>query len=195
MAKSSIKDVFETNHFDYSVLSKSKTWFEQQSLLLAGKSIDPQKVIQSKSVKLKNTIVPGNLYMFHYDPIGKDVLPYYDRFPLVFPWKRSREGFIGLNLHYLPYSLRMKLMDKLLQFKTDSRMTEKTRIQFSWSLISGFTKFDSAKPCIKQYTNSNVKSAFAKINPIDWPTAMMLPVERFVGASKQYVWQESIKKI
>ena len=50
----------------------------------------------------------GRLNMFFYDPKFKKTLPYYDRFPLVFPFKRgftrqrAIEGgsFLGLNLHY-----------------------------------------------------------------------------------------------
>lgn len=195
MAKKSLQDVFDKNRYDYSIVKKSKTWFDQQALLLTGKRITPQKLLGDNNVVLKNNIVPGNLYMFFYDPKHKDTLPYYDAFPMVFPWKTTENGFMGLNLHYLPYGLRVRLMDKLLMFKTNSTMSEKTRLQFSWSLINGVAKFAPAAPCVKQYLLDHVKSPFVKINAIDWPTAMMLPVERFVGASSQYVWQESIKKI
>jgi hypothetical protein len=39
----------------------------------------------------------GGLYFFVYDPKTKNDLPYYDRFPLVIPLKRTPDGFIGLN--------------------------------------------------------------------------------------------------
>jgi hypothetical protein len=42
---------------------------------------------------------------------------------------------------------------------------------------------------------SQVKSPFRKINSEDWATAMMLPVERFIGAAKDQVWMESKRKI
>ena len=51
----------------------------------------------------------GALYFFVYDPKTKADLPYYDRFPLVLPLKREPDGFLGLNLHYLPIPLRIKL--------------------------------------------------------------------------------------
>ena len=56
----------------------------------------------------------GGLYYFYYDPKTKAELPYYDRFPLVMPLKRDSDGFIGLNLHYLPLRYRINFMRKLL---------------------------------------------------------------------------------
>ena len=51
----------------------------------------------------------GRLNMFFYDPKLKKKLPYYDRFPLVLPLENYNDGFLGINLHYLPIPLRIKL--------------------------------------------------------------------------------------
>ena len=56
----------------------------------------------------------GGMYFFLYDPKTKEELPYYDRFPLVIPLKREDDGFLGLNLHYLPVPYRIRLLRKLL---------------------------------------------------------------------------------
>ena len=58
----------------------------------------------------------GGLYYFLYDPKTKNDLPYYDKFPLVMPLKRDADGFLGLNLHYLPLNYRINFMRKLLPF-------------------------------------------------------------------------------
>lgn len=195
MANKSLQDIFDKTRYDYSIVKKSKTWFDQQANLLAGRGVTPNKILGNRASALTTTIKPGNLYMFFYDPKFKDSLPYYDRFPMVFPWKKTPDGFMGLNLHYLPYPLRIRLMDKLLQFKTNSKMDETTRLRFSWSLLDGAARFAPAKPCVKHYLKDHLKSPLIKIDSQDWPTAMMMPVERFVGASKQKVWQDSVKKI
>ena len=44
----------------------------------------------------------GKMYMFFYDAKYKDTLPFFDIFPLVFPIEFYSEGFLGINLHYLP---------------------------------------------------------------------------------------------
>ena len=58
----------------------------------------------------------------------KEELPYYDKFPLVFPWRRLEDGFIGLNMHYLPHFHRVQLLTRLMQFATNKNMDENTRI-------------------------------------------------------------------
>src|SRR4051812_30598339 len=55
----------------------------------------------------------GTMIMYFYDAKLKDVLPYWDQFPLVFPIEIYDDGFLGINLHYLPPMLRAKLMDAL----------------------------------------------------------------------------------
>jgi hypothetical protein len=140
---------------------------------------------------IKARIIPGNLYMYVYDPKTKADLPYYDRFPLVFPYATAPGGFMGLNMHYLPYPLRIRLLDRLMVFKNNDKMDGTTRLKYSWSIIAGVSKFKMAEPCIKHYLLPHVKTAFKKVDVNDWATAMLLPVERFVKAPKEKVWKDS----
>jgi len=121
MAKQpTIKDVFERNKYDLNTaIKKSRSWFDRQVQILARENLTPQKVISGNTDQLTTTIMPGHLYMYIYDPKLKETLPYYDRFPLVFPYRKTQDGFIGLNMHYLPYNLRIGLLDSLLVFKNN----------------------------------------------------------------------------
>jgi hypothetical protein len=189
----SVKDIFLQNQYDLKTAAvRSKAWFQQQATMLKRHNITAQKVLNSDSQKVNRQIMPGSLYMFLYDPKTKDELPYYDMFPLVFPYKKLSGGFMGLNMHYLPYQARVVLLQRLMDFATDKNMTENTRIRYSWNLISGVSRFKWAEPCVKHYLNSHLKSGFRKIDAPDWTTAMLLPVEQFVGASKNKVWQDSL---
>jgi hypothetical protein len=191
---STMLDVFERNKYDLaSSVRKSKGWFDQQVTLLTKQNLTPAKIMSGSPDQLTTRIQPGRLYMYGYDPKGKKELPYYDRFPLVFPFSGSQGGFMGLNMHYLPYHLRIKLLDALLVFKSNNRMDETTKLKYSWQIIDGMSKFAAAKPCVKQYLSGHVKTQFRQINADEWATAMLLPVERFVGASKQEIWSDSIK--
>lgn len=186
-----LQDLFEKYRFDRNIHRKSSAWFEQQVSLLAKKRITPNQLLKNNPSATSTRIFPGNMYMFFYDPKMKDTLPYFDRFPLVFPWKTVKGGFYGLNMHYLPYRYRAILMDRLLQFKTNSKFDETTRLRMSWDLINGVAKFSMAAPCVKHYLTDHVRSPFVKVESNDWTTALMLPVERFVGASKDQVWSDS----
>ena len=194
--KSTMLDVFERNKYDLATsVKKSKGWFDQQVILLTKQRLTPGNILSGSPDDLVTRIMPGRLYMYGYDPKGKKDLPYYDRFPLVFPFSRTPDGFMGLNMHYLPYHLRIRLLDALLVFKSNNRMDETTRLKYSWQVIDGVARFAAAQPSVKQYLTGHVRTQFRQIDADDWATAMLLPVERFVGASKQEIWSDSIKKM
>lgn len=190
----SVQDVFKRNQYDLKTsVRKSQAWFQQQALLIKNQNVTSKSILKGQN--MTGTIRPGNLYMFLYDAKHKETLPYWDMFPLVFPYEKTKDGFMGLNMHYLPYQLRVQLLDRLMQFANNRRMDESTRLKYSWNLIGGVSKFRAAEPCIKHYLDAHVRSAFKMIPASDWTTAMMLPVESFVGASKNRVWQDSKRSI
>ena len=191
----SMHDIFERNKYNISSLKKSKTWFQQQVAFLQKQNITPHSVMRSGESTLKVNIIPGNCYFFYYDPKYKLTLPYYDMFPLVFPYAKVPGGFMGLNMHYLSYPMRIKLLDNLLIFKNNNKMDETTRLKYNWSLLSNVAKFAPAQACVKHYLDDHVKSPFKQIDCKYWATAMMLPVEMFRGANKNQVWKDSQGKI
>ena len=194
--KDSMLDVFERNKYDLmTAVKRSRSWFDQQVNLMTRQQLTPNKVLTGNPEQLVNRVMPGHLYMFVYDPKMKKELPYYDRFPLVFPFSKTPDGFIGLNMHYLPYQLRIALLDNLLVFKNNSKLDETTKLKFSWQVIDGISRYKAAQPCVKQYLMGHVRTQFRQVESNDWATAMLLPVERFVKATKQEVWADSRKII
>lgn len=189
-----ILDVFKQNSYDLKVAStRSKAWFQTQVNALNKQNPNSQNILKSDISYLTTNIIPGHMYMFLYDPKLKNELPYYDAFPLVLPFAKTDDGFIGLNLHYLPYQPRAQLLSRLMEFANNSKLNETTRIKYSWGLIQGVSKFKWAEPCVKRYLYSHVKSRLRKIPGQDWTTAVLLPVEQFVGATKTTVWRDSMR--
>ena len=129
--------------------------------------------------KITGRVNFGALNMFIYDPKLKNKLPYYDTFPLVLPIERYRDGFLGINFHYLPYALRARLLSRL-----DPNAN-----------YSALKNVKLVKPTLKRYLNSNVRSRFRKLEEEDFMTAIMLPVQRFKKSSASKVWSESRKAI
>jgi len=187
-----LETIFQKYKYDKSIADKSKSWFQQQQLALSRKVIEPKQVLREQPKTSRMT--PGKLYMFTYDPKHKATLPYYDAFPLVFPYQTMPDGFMGLNMHYLPYFQRIQLMTRLMQFSNNKTYDENTRIKYSWSLIAGLSRFKLAESCVKHYLKDHVTSMFIEIPGTEWHTAMMLPVEKFVGSNKNRVWGESLRK-
>lgn len=189
-----ILDVFKQNSYDIKVAStRSKAWFQTQVNALNKQNPNSQNILKSDISYLTTNIIPGHMYMFLYDPKLKNELPYYDAFPLVLPFAKTDDGFIGLNLHYLPYQPRAQLLSRLLEYANNSKLNDATRIKYSWGLIQGVSKFKWAEPCVKRYLYSHVKSRLRKIPGQDWTTAVLLPVEQFVGATKSTVWKDSMR--
>lgn len=137
----------------------------------------------------------GKMYMFFYSPKGRQKLPYFDRFPLVFILEMYNDGFLALNMHYLPVSLRIQLFDKLIRVASDRRFDEFTRLRISYQIIAGFRKYRLAQPCIKRYLTKHVRSRLKVVNSFDWLTALYLPVESFEKAGKATVWADSRRKV
>jgi hypothetical protein len=191
---STFEKVFKDNQYNVQdAARKSQTWFQQQARLLGRQQVSPLGMIKSNPEHNVARIIPGEMYLFMYDAKHQEKLPYWDMFPMVFPFRKMPDGFIGLNLHYLPYQMRIRLLDRLMEFRTNKSLNENTRLRYSWATIQGSSKLKIAEPCVHRYLMSQVQSPFKKIEAKDWTTALMLPVERFVGSTKQRVWTESLK--
>lgn len=191
-AQIAMMDVFEKNKYDLQTsFRKSKAWYEQQMVLLMKQGILPWTVMKGNPSQLTTKLLPGKMYMFFYDPLTKSKLPYFDRFPCVLLYKRSIYGFSGLNFHYLPYQMRVHLLYRLMQYKTNAKMDENTRIRFQWAAIKGVAKFAPAVPAFHNYNFAGLRSQFREIRAYDWTTAVILPVENFVKLSDDRVWDRS----
>ena len=130
----------------------------------------------------------GKLNMFVYDPKFKKKLPYYDTFPLVLPLETYPDGFLGINFHYLPIPLRVKLLDRLVDFSNNTKFDESTRLVVDYSQLKNI---NIVKPTIHKYLAGQLKSQFRRIDADEFTIATLLPVQRFKKASASAVWKES----
>jgi len=137
----------------------------------------------------------GYMYAFRYDPKFKAELPYYDTFPLIFPVEFQNDGFLGINFHYLPHTLRTKLMNALYSTLTNKKYDESTRVKISYQVLKSASKYRFFKPTLKKYLRNHVRSPFMEIQVTEWDIALFLPTESFRKADTSLVWSESRKKI
>jgi len=172
---------------------ESRDWFRRKAQQL--RRINRDSLLNSKDLDQENKSVVGSMYMFFYDPKHKDTLPYYDKFPLVIVVGPAEKGFHGLNLHYLPPTLRAQFLDKLLDITTDAKYTDSTKFKMSYELLKRAQKFKYFKPCFKHYLTSQVKSQFAKVNATEWEIATFLPTAMFEKKTAAQVYGESRKML
>ena len=168
----------------------ARTWLSSNI-----RQVRQSRILQGDRSRLEDHVSIGGMYMFVYDPKTKEKLPYYDRFPLVFPFKGAPGGFLGLNLHYLPPVARAKLMDALWPHIDNDDLKQNRRLEITYNILNGSSRYRHFKPCVKRYLNNHVRTRFVRIYPEEWNLAVFLPTERFAKTSKGVVYRDSIGKI
>jgi hypothetical protein len=174
----------------------------RESLRWIGKKISDLRnptgiasIINREDFRKKNRFQVGGLYYFYYDPKTKADIPYYDRFPLVLVLDIQTDGFLGLNLHYLPVKYRIAFLDKLMEYASFDENDDIKRIRVSYDLLTSSRRFREFKPCLKKYLNSYVQSRILAVQPDEWDIAVFLPIQQFRKAPVQEVWQDSLEEI
>lgn len=144
----------------------------------------------SDKTRAKGRVEIGSMYMFKYKAKYAKQLPYYDRFPLIFPINIVSDGFYGINMHYLPLQLRAKLMDELYTIANNDRYDSTTKLRISYDVLNRASRFRYFKPCIKKYLNSQLQSRLIYVYPAEWDIALFLPLADFT-ASESVVHRDS----
>ena len=164
-------------------------WFREK-VKQAGASAKMKAVTPNQLLRRQpdDNILLGKMFFYKYDPKFAKKLPYWDMYPLVFPFERAPGGFYGLNLHYIPPRDRAVLMDNLNQYASNNKYDQTTRLELSYRLLK---RYGRAVPCVKRYLGDRIVSQTGRIDADEWEIAIFLPVERFQKASKGEVWKDS----
>ena len=170
---------------------ESMRWFRTRVSQI--KSVSRRELLRDARQRKKPFF--GGMFMYFYDPKHKKTLPFYDRFPLCIPVEPAKGGFYGLNLHYLPHTLRAQFLDSLYDKTNNDKYDDTTRFRLTYQLLKGISGKPYYKACYKHYLSSHVRSAFAKVDSADWEIAIFLPIESFKKSSMDAVWKESRKKV
>ena len=177
---------------------ESVKWFKNRISSIRGvnrRSLMREDPIETTGQVIVNNQFIGTMMMYFYDPKHKQTLPYYDRFPLVIVVGRAEGGFYGLNLHYLPITLRAKFLDSLLEFTTNKRFDESTKFRTRYNFLQRTSKLKYFRPCLKHYLTKNIKGRVAIVQAPEWEIATFLPTQDFRKSSQNSVWSDSRKII
>ena len=163
---------------------KSTDWFRDKIKEFG----QPKAMDLIRDGKQRRSPFFGRLNMFFYDPKLKAKLPYYDTFPLVLPLEGYSDGFLGINFHYLPINLRIRLLDRMVDFSSDTNFDEGTTLDVDYT---GVKSIRLVKPTLKRYLIGRVKTNFRRIDADEFTVATLLPVQRFSKASADTVYSDS----
>ena len=175
----------KTNAGTRSAVQSSIDWFKESIASDAGKL---RGQLKNKTTIHTNTLVPGQMYFFGYDAKGKDDLPYWDAFPLIFPLEDQGQHFLGLNMHYLQPNLRAALFDKLTD---DGKGNRASQMAKTYSTLKSAAKFKLFEPCLKKYLKSHMTTRFIHVPSEAWQSALFLPVADWRNATHSHVWKKT----
>ena len=176
---------------DFSDAEESRDWYRDKAQSI--KSVNMKRELRNRDRLYSKMVATdiGRMYMFQYDPKGKDTLPYYDVFPLIFVLEKYNDGFLGMNLHYLPPLFRARLMDRLYSIERQDNLRESKKLRLSYGLLNSVAKYKYFRPTVKRYLNSQVRSRFLWVPYEEWDIALMLPTQRFRKGKANVVWRDS----
>lgn len=169
---------------------RSIRWFREKVKELG--EVPARTLIREGKVGVRPHVARMNFFM--YSPKYKDdknVLPYYDKFPLILPIQTTtpmREGFMGLNFHYLSIPMRVRLLNIMSEYASDDKFDENTRIRLTWNRIK---RNQLVRPTVKKYLYDHVISPYRRIDADEMMVAVLLPVQRFVRAQETQVYADS----
>jgi len=172
-------------------VDEARSWFRERAQEV--ERLSSLDVVKNATELFTNRQMLGHFYLFRYDPKYKDDLPYYDRYPTVLLLDRNRDGFMGLNLHYLPFQFRAALMDQLYEYVVGK--DELTRVRVTYNLLKQTARLKFFRPCLKHYLNSYMRTRLIHIDVKEWDISLFLPLQRFAKKSQQKVHRDSIKII
>jgi hypothetical protein len=157
----------------------------------------PKTVIESAAARAHSVITPtpGKMLMYQYDAKYKDVLPYWDMFPVMFPLEMYKDSFLGLNMHYLPPTFRVRLFDALFETANNTKYDQTTKLNISYQQLKAASNMKYFAPCVKKYLFSHVKSNLIEIPIDEWAYVAFLPMHKFQNATARKVWDDSVRKI
>lgn len=137
----------------------------------------------------------GHMYCYYYDAKLKDVLPYWDKFPLIIALELYDDGFLGINLHYLPLIYRVAFLEKLMDRAVLDSNGGVERMKISYDILNAAKRYKEFRPCLKKYLYSHVQSQVLRIEPEEFDVAAMLPLYQFQKATPRKVWRDSTEDL
>lgn len=173
---------------------ESMKWFTQKINNLRN-PVALANQIRKETDRNSKQFVLGGLYYYYYSAKTADMLTYWDAFPLVMPLQKYSDGFLGLNLHYLPPRLRAGFMDKLMNSAKLNENDDPIRVRITYDILTATQRYKEFRPCLKRYLYSHIASKILRVMPHEWETAVFLPTQQFQKATSREVWKDSVMEI
>ena len=155
----------------------------------------PDRLMSGLSAVSSSGLKQGKVYMFHYDAKWQEEIPYWDKYPIVIPLEQYKDGFLGINTHYIAPRHRTALLKPLLEELRGNTIEGDgdTRMEVDYNIIQYSNDLRFAKPCIKRYLTTHIGARIVEVPYQQWEAILMLPLAKF-NVNANTVYAESQRK-
>jgi hypothetical protein len=172
--------------------------FPKDVQILFDKLYKDQEIPKIKPSKLTRARF-GFPLMFKYSPKWASTLPYYDILPMPILLAKYPDGFLGLNIHYLPWAKRLQLAERLVRATKNRKRITYPQIKRAWNslrLPMGYSYL-----IIRRYLDSHIQSPIAvftwetyRAAAVNIPGKWRKKSEKAVFAAMQQKWKDHVRK-
>lgn len=144
---------------------------------------------------------PGYFYMFRYDSklYAEGKLKFFDAYPLVFVFQVDKDGFTGINFHYILPKFRALILVHLMKTYGDRFFKNERLIPVNWNMMQ--SSLGGAKRhinvAVKRYLWSNVQKmrgvSAMRIDNTDMENTMYFTSADWVNTTEHQI-RQYIKK-
>jgi len=184
--------------FKRSGFVRGKRKFPKDIQMMFDKLYEPNEITKLKPSKITRARF-GFPLMFKYSPKWSSILPYYDVLPMPILLAKYSDGFLGLNIHYLPWAKRLQLADRIVRASKNKKRITYRQIKQAWKslrLPMGYSYL-----IIRRYLDSHIQSDVAvftwetyRAAAVNIPGKWRKKSEKAVFAAMQQKWKEHVKK-
>jgi len=136
--------------------------------------------------------IPGNLIFTSYNAKFKENT--YDKTPLILVLRRNNSHTLGLNFHWIPLRMRLKLIKVILKLNKQNIKNNKPLI-FNYKQLKPMLKGLGYAPCIRLYINKRISHTGVIIKPERLVEIARLKTESFTNGrySAEELYKRALK--
>jgi len=173
---------------------------EETTTLLGGTDESYSQLLKylasENELHMPKVLLPGQMVFFKYKPQDERFMAStspYDMLPLCIITQVHRDGFEGLNLHFIAKRWRRELFNALEHFLPirNSGDPSLIRLGTSYKRISTPRKFKFFRPCYRRYVNSGIRKRPILIPSEFWDVLVDVDLSMFMRGRKMGIRRKS----
>lgn len=144
---------------------------------------------QEEELRMPNAFLPGQMVFFKYKPQTERFMAStspYDIFPLCIITDVHRDGFEGINLHFIAKKWRRELFNAIQNFLPLKKSADptRTRLGASYDRMDVPRKFRFFRPCYRRYLKSGFRKRPIVIPSEFWDVLVDVDLSVFMRGKK-----------